>query len=105
MSETEYTQLKWNTTEYRRKWTKHLLRTNDTCILKLLHEYIPMNRSNQVNQEKDGESNIHKGEISMKWSLPLVLPSVTFNKQIRLLARTGQSHTYSKKSENWLVED
>jgi len=40
-----------------------------------------MDRSNKVNQEKDGESNIHKGEISMKLSLPLVLPSAMFNKQ------------------------
>jgi hypothetical protein len=36
------------------------------CILKVVHEYIPKDRRNQVNQEKDGESNIHKGERSMK---------------------------------------
>jgi hypothetical protein len=55
------------------------------CILKLVHEYIPMDRSNQVNQEKDGDSNIHKGERSMKWSRTLVLPSAVFNKQIQTL--------------------
>lgn len=55
------------------------------CILNLVHKYIPIDRNNQVNQEKDGESNIPKGERSMKWSLPLVFPSAVFNKQIQTL--------------------
>jgi hypothetical protein len=32
---------------------KHLLRIHDTRILKSVHEYIPTDRSNQVNQGKD----------------------------------------------------
>ena len=101
MSETEYTQLKWNATEYRRKWTKHLLRTNDMCVLKVVHGYIPMDRNNQVNQEKDGESNIHKGERSMKWSLPLVLPSAVFSKQIQTFGPglVSPKFTYIEESE------